>query len=133
MALLKVSPDSGLNRSGVRATKDDVEGVSQGKAGLRRVPIEGSDKPVAGGGVGDGFEDGVEWDERVSGEVHLRNEARGEGRAEHGEVDMRWPPGVGVVSPGVGAGMDGDEAVVSAGIGEAAPSAGEVRIQRRIV
>ena len=53
--------------------------------------------------------------------------------AEHREVDVRRPPGVLVVPPRVGAGLDRDEAVAALVVGEAAAGAGEVRVERRRV
>ena len=44
----------------------------------------------------------------------------GERAAEQREVDVRRPPGVRVVAPRVGAGLDRDEAVAALGVGEAA-------------
>jgi hypothetical protein len=46
-------------------------------------------------------------------------------------VDVGRPPGVVVVAPGIGAGLDGDELVVAVGIRDAAAGAGEVGIERR--
>ena len=51
--------------------------------------------------------------------------------AEHREMDVRRTPGVGVIAPGVGAGLDGDELVVALGVGLRAAGAGEIRIERR--
>src|SRR5918994_3077151 len=48
-------------------------------------------------------------------------------------MDVRRPPGVVVVAPRILAGPDGDEAVASLGIGNGAPRAREVRIERRVV
>jgi len=42
---------------------------------------------------------------------------------------VRRPPGVVVVAPRVGAGLDGDELVVSLGVGQRATDPGEVRVQ----
>ncbi len=50
---------------------------------------------------------------------------------EHREVDVGRTPGVVVVAPGIGAGLDGDEAVVALGIRLRAAGAGEIRIERR--
>jgi hypothetical protein len=48
-------------------------------------------------------------------------------------MDVRRPPGIVVVAPGIGAGLDGDELVVAVGIGAGAAAAVEIRIERRIV
>jgi hypothetical protein len=88
------------------------------------------DQACAGGLVGDGLQDGVVAEERVAGEVHLGDQALGEGRAEEREVDVRGPPGVGVVAPGVGARLDGGERVPALIIRQASAHAREVRVQR---
>ena len=48
-------------------------------------------------------------------------------------MDVRRPPGVPVVAPRVGAGLDRREAVAAVAVGEAAAHAGEVRVERRRV
>ena len=68
--------------------------------------------------------------QRVAGKVHLRDQALRERPAEQREVDVRGPPGVGVIAPRVGAGLDRDEPVPALGVGQAAARAGEVRVQR---
>ena len=56
--------------------------------------------------VGDRLEDRVEGEERVTGEVHLRDHPLREFGAEEREVDVRRPPCIVVVLPRVGAGFD---------------------------
>ena len=51
--------------------------------------------------------------------------------AEHREVDVGRTPGVVVIAPGIGAGLDGDEAVVAVRVRLRAAGAGEIRIERR--
>ena len=69
-------------------------------------------------------------EERITREVHLGHQALGERPAEHREVDVRRPPGVGVIAPWVGAGPDGDEPVGAVGLREAPSRAREVGIER---
>ena len=51
--------------------------------------------------------------------------------AEQREVDVRRPPGIGVVVPGIGARTDGDEAVAAVVVGQGAALAAEVGVERR--
>ena len=67
----------------------------------------------------------------IAGEIHLRDETRDEGVTEHREVDMGRPPGVVVIAPGIGAGLDGDEAVIALRVRLGAAGAGKIRIERR--
>jgi len=76
------------------------------------------------------MEDRVELEQRVAREVHLCDEAVRERPPEQGEVDVGRPPGVVVVAPRVLAGPNGDEAVASFVVGEAAAGAAEVGIER---
>src|ERR1700682_4022843 len=46
-------------------------------------------------------------------------------------MNMRGPPGVGMIAPRIGAGFHGDEFVATLGVGQRAAGAGEIRIERR--
>ena len=83
--------------------------------------------------VRDAGEHRVVRQQRIAREVHLRHHAREERLAEEREMDVRRPPGVVVVAPGILARADGDEAVAALGVGDGAPGAGEVRVERRVV
>ena len=83
------------------------------------VQVELADQALARLRVGHRVEDRVEGEQRIAGEVHLRDQPRQEGRPEQREVDVRRAPGVGVVAPGIGAGLDGDELVGAVGVGDA--------------
>ena len=76
---------------------------------------------------------GSRREELVAREVHLGDQALGERRAEQREVDVRGTPGVVVVAPRVGARLDRHEPVAALVVGQAAPAADEVRVQRRRV
>ena len=69
---------------------------------------------------------GSNGEQRIARKIHLRHEALREGVAEQGEVDVGRPPGVGVVAPGIGAGLDRDEPVVALRIRLRAAGAGKV-------
>src|SRR3981189_1392476 len=51
--------------------------------------------------------------------------------AEHREMDVGRTPGVVVITPGIGAGLDGDEAVVAFRVRLRAAGTGKIRIERR--
>src|SRR5471030_3000587 len=48
-------------------------------------------------------------------------------------MNVRRPPGIVVVLPRIGAGLDGDELVLAVVVGAGAATAGEVGIERRVV
>ena len=50
---------------------------------------------------------------------------------EYREVDMRRPPGVVVIAPGIGARLDGDELVIALRVGLHPAGPGKIRIERR--
>ena len=61
--------------------------------------------------IAHGVEDRVVREQRVAREVHLGDEPLRERAPEQREVDVRRPPGVRMVPPRVGAGLDCDESV----------------------
>jgi len=75
----------------------------------------------------------IEREERIAREVHLGDEALDRRVAHEREVDVRGSPRERVVLPRVGAGLHREEAVPAVVVGEGAPHAVEVRIERRVV
>ena len=71
--------------------------------------------------------------QRIAGEIHLRDQARGERGTKYRKVNVRGAPRVVVVLPGICAGLDGDEAIAAFGVGDGVAAAGEVWIERRVV
>ena len=114
--------------SGAATAERDVEAVTECPFRLGDADVELADQAFAGGEVGDALVDRVELEQRVTGEVHLGDQALGEAGAEVAVVDVVGAPGVVVVLPGVGARFDGDEFVVAVGVGEDAAFADEVGI-----
>ena len=80
-----------------------------------------------------GLVDRVEVQQRIAREIHLGDQAGDEAGAEQREMDMVRPPAIGMVAPRVRARLDGIELVAPLRIGNAAPAAPEVRVQRRVV
>ena len=105
---------------GAAAGEHDVPAVAGAPLVLGDVVVVGGDQAVAGRRVGDRLVDRVEREERVAREVHLGDQPLGEVGAEQREVDVRRPPGVVVVAPRVGAGLDGGEPVAAVVVGQAA-------------
>ncbi len=69
-------------------------------------------------------------EQRVVREVHLRHQPLRERPAEEREVDVRGPPGVGVVPPRVRAGLDRRERVAAVRVGQRAPDPDEAGVER---
>ena len=73
------------------------------------------DQTLLGAGVRYAVVDRVIFQQRVAGEIHLRDQSRQHAGAKQREVDMRRAPRVVVVAPRVGAGLDGLELVPAVG------------------
>jgi hypothetical protein len=100
-------PHSSASFYGGRAAafEDDVELVAECSFGLGGFEVEGRDHALLGFGVAHGLVDRVLTEERVAGEVHLRDETATESLPEEREVYVGWAPGVVVVLPRVGPGF----------------------------
>ena len=77
------------------------------------LPIEGGDQSAARAFVGGAVENRIERQQRIAGKIHLGDKPRHEGWAEPGEMNMRWPPGVVMIAPGVSTGLDGNEPIAT--------------------
>src|SRR5579875_475363 len=117
---LAAAPLAGVLEHGLLpAAQHDVPLVAEGPLRLGQVEVEPGDHPLPGRRVRHRVEDRVLGEERVAGKVHLRHQPLRERPAEQREVDVRRAPGVQVVAPRVGAGLDGDEAVPALAVGDA--------------
>src|SRR3984893_7622533 len=96
----------GVQRRGVAASEDDVENIAKRPFRLGGCKIEAADQALPGRGVWDGVENRVEGEQRVAGEVHLRDEPRQKARPKKGKMNVGRAPGVVVIAPGIGAGLD---------------------------
>ncbi len=97
----------------------------------RHVVVVGRHHPRPGLLVRDGVVDRVLDEQRIVREVHLRDQPLSEGPPEDRKMDVRRPPGVVMVLPGVCPGPDRGEPVPALAVGDRAAQPGEVRIQRR--
>ena len=121
-----------LERGGVAAAQHDVEAVRERPVGPgARRGRSAQIMPLARLLVAHRVEDRVGPNSGSPGKYICVTSRCVNARPKTREVDVRGPPGVGVVAPRVGAGLDRDERVAALGVGHAAPDAGEVRVQRR--
>ena len=117
----------------ITTAHDDVERIAEGPFGSRQTQVEARHEAPARPFIGNRLEHRVVREQRVPREVHLRHEPRSKRRAEHGKVDVRRAPGVVVIPPRVGAGLDGDEFVPTVRVRHGAARAGEIGIEGRRV
>ncbi len=109
----------------------DVPPVPQSPLRRAEAVIVPGDQPLPGGGVDDRLIDGVEREQWVVRKVHLCDEALRPGLSEDREMNVCRPPGVSMIVPGIGAGLDGLEPIGSVGVGEAPSHPCEVLVQGR--
>ena len=122
-----------FERSCVAAAHHDVELIAERVERLRRLQVKQGDKSIASAFIGGAAEDRIVGHQRVAGKIHLRDQARGERGAEDREMNVCGAPGVVVILPRIGAGLDGDEAIAAFGVGDGVTAAGEVGIKRSVV
>ena len=113
-----------------RPPQDHVELIGQGPFGFRVVQVEPRHQAVPRLGVRNRVEDRVAGEQRISRKIHLRDQPCDEGGAEEREVNVRRPPGVGVVAPRIRGGLDGHEPIPPVRVGGAPAAAAEVGVER---
>src|SRR5437879_11559047 len=96
-------------------------------------PIEKRYQAVSRVLVRDTVKNSVEWQQSIFREIHLRDQARQQPRAEERKVNVCGAPGILMILPRVRAGFYGDKTIAALAIGEHASAAGEIRIERRAV
>jgi hypothetical protein len=79
---------------------------------------------------GDGCDDGIVGDERITLEIHLGYQSLCKACSEHGKMDVGWPPAVDAIPKGVCAGLDRSEEVIAPLIGQHPTAATEIRVDR---
>src|SRR5215469_1611391 len=124
---------SSLPGSGQAAAENNVELIAKRLLRFGGLPIELRDQASAGLFIGRAIENRIKTEQRIAGKIHLRDEARGEGGPEKRKVYVRRAPGVVVVAPGIFAGTDGDETIVTVCVGQCVAAASEIGVERRVV
>src|SRR5262249_39596730 len=128
--------DSGSGRIDWRrcaAAQNQIETIAQRPLRLAQVRVVSGDQPLTRRGIGSALKDRVERQERIAGKIHLGDNARHKAGAENAEVKMCRTPCVRRVPPGIGAGFDGQEAIISVFVSHRLTNAGKVGIERRIM
>ena len=110
--------------------QDHVELIGQSPFRFRIFKVQSGYQPFPRPFVRNRVEDRVAGEQRISRKIHLRDQPCDEGGAEEREVNVRRPPGVGVVAPRIRGGLDGDEPIPPGRVGGAPASAAEVGIER---
>src|SRR5438067_3532023 len=119
----------GLERGRGVAPKHNVPLVGERPVRHGRLGIEARYEPLAAGLIRDRLQDRIPHHQRVAREIHLRHQSTSEQVAEEREMDVRWSPGVAMILPWIGAGLDRDEAIAALRISQAAARSAEVGVQ----
>ena len=115
------------------APQNDVESVAKAVLRDSRVPVEGSDEPIARGLMPDAVKDGVERQQLIARKIHLGDQSGGKRRSEYREVNVGGAPRIVVVAPRVGAGPDRFESKPASWVGDKGSAAGKVGVQRGVM
>src|SRR5580692_8316726 len=100
-----------FHRGAFAPAQNDVEPVAQRVRRNRGLPIELRNKAVPCFFIVGAVEDWIKGNQRVTLEIHLRHQPRGKGRTEQRKMNMGWPPGIVVISPGIFARTNRHESV----------------------
>src|SRR5262249_27583463 len=113
-----------------RAAEHDIPAPAQRPLRLGCLMVVARDQTLPRRRGRDSIEDRILEEQRVVGEIHLSHQPRYPAWAEQREVDVRRPPGVGMILPWIRARPDGQEAVHAVCVGQAAADAEEVWVER---
>src|SRR4029077_9821847 len=122
-----------LHRGGQASAKNEVEMKSERMAGDGGVPVKMGDQAMARVLVRNALENGIKRKQRISGKIHLGDQARKQARSKERKVNVCRAPGIGMILPGISAGFYGDKTIAAFTIREGAAAAREVRIERRVM
>src|SRR5271157_2639114 len=111
------APRRTLHRRRRTAAQHYIPPIAQRPFGLGDGHIELADEAVARRLIGNRQKDRVEIEQRIAREIHLRDEPLGKAGAEKREVNVVRPPGIVVIAPGIGAGLDRGEPIPTLAVG----------------
>lgn len=97
------------------------------------VHVESGNQAGAGVFVGNTVVNRVIRKKRIARKIHLGDQASEQSIAEEREMYVRGAPGVMVIGPRIGAGLDGNETVAAVVVGEHAAATSEIGIERGVV
>src|SRR5215831_19491198 len=130
---LATSCKSSLHGRGFPPAQHNIETISQGKSRTRMFPIKGRNQPPLGVFVGHTVVNGVEFEQRITREIHLRHQPAQQASSKQREMNVRWAPRIMMIAPRVGSRLDGRKFVPPLAIGDHPSAAVEIRIKRGVV
>src|SRR6476620_324693 len=90
-----------FHRCLVAAAQHDVEPIAQRLLGNGHFPIELGDEPPSRALIGNARVHRIVFEQRIAGEIHLRDQPRRYRTAEQRKMNMRGAPCVVVIAPWV--------------------------------
>src|ERR1019366_2060418 len=107
-----------LHRGGFAPPQDEIETVTQRVFWHGSFPVEQRDQSVAGFFIRRAVEDRVKRNQRITGKGPLRHQAPGKRGTEESKANVRRPPGVVVIAPGILARPNRAEAIAALGVAD---------------
>src|SRR5271155_1800299 len=104
---------SALERRCVASAQDAVTAEAERPLWLCRLQVKFGNQTLPCFLLRDGLKNRIERKERVAGKIHLRHQARNERPSENGEMDVRRPPRIVVIEPGICTRLDCHEPIRS--------------------
>src|SRR2546428_12222517 len=98
----------------------DVKPIAQSPFGLSDIMNVRGDKPLPGAFARNRVQNRVQRYQRIAGQEKLCNQTRHKARTEQRKMDVRWPPRIGMIEPRIGAGLNGEKAILALFICETA-------------
>ena len=126
LASLKPVFEQGLAAS----SQHNIETVGEALQRTRCVEVESCSQTIRRRLVGDGCDDGIVGDERISLEIHLGYQSLRKACSEHRKMDVGRPPAVDAIPKRVCAGLDRPEEVIAPLIGQHPTASTEIRVDR---
>ena len=113
------------------AAENDIETKAERMAGHRRAPVKQGYQAMSSFIVWNAIKNRIEWQQRISGKIHLRDQAREQPGSEERKVNVGRAPGIGVILPRVSTRFYGNQTVIALAIRQHASAAREIRVERR--
>src|SRR5436309_4480012 len=111
-------------------TQHNIEAVGEALQRARCIEVEPCCQTICRRLVGDGCDDGIVGDERISLEIHLGYQSLRKAGSKYRKMDVGRPPAVNAISKRVCAGLDCPKKVIAPLIGQHPTAAAELRVDR---
>src|SRR4029077_15014347 len=129
LASLKPVFEQGLAAS----SQHNIESVGEAIQRTRCFEVESCSQTIRRRLVGDGCDDGIVGDERISFEIHLGYQSLRKACSEHRKMDVGRPPAVNAIAKRICDGLDRPEEVTAPPAVRHRAAASEIRVDRSYI